>query len=76
MPQVGAIVVTPLGKGTIVDTYTLLERVKVKVKLNDGTEDLIQYQVEDIQVTGDIDPTYERLTEEIHHNINPEILAD
>ena len=76
MPQVGAIVVTPLGKGTIVDTYTLLERVKVKVKLNDGTEDLIQYQVEDIQVTGDIDPNYERLTEEINHNINPEILAD
>lgn len=67
MPQVGAIVITPVGKGIVIDTYTLLERVKVKVRLSDGTDDLIQYQIEDIKITGDIDPAYEKMNTE---NIN------
>lgn len=67
MPQVGAIVVTPVGKGTVIDSYTLLERVKVKVRLSDGTDDLIQYQVEDIKITGEIDPKYEKVNTE---NVN------
>lgn len=67
MPQVGAIVITPVGKGIVIDTYTLLERVKVKVRLSDGTDDLIQYQIEDIKITGDIDPAYEKVNAE---NIN------
>ena len=40
MPQVGTIIITPKGRGTIVDTYTLLERVKAKVRLEDNTDDL------------------------------------
>jgi len=39
MPELGAIVITPEGKGTIVETYTLLEKVKVRVRLKDNTED-------------------------------------
>ncbi len=66
MPQVGSIVVTPLGRGTIIDSYTLLERVKVKIKLKDGTDDIVQYQVEDIQTTGEIDPAYAKLNEDEH----------
>lgn len=67
MPQVGAIVITSLGKGTVVDTYTLLERVKVRVKQkNDGSDDCSQYKVEDIKITGDIDPAYEKLVDDSH----------
>lgn len=66
MPQIGSIVVTPLGKGTVTDSYTLLERVKVKVKLKDGTEDYLQYQVDDIEITGDFDASYARFYENNH----------
>lgn len=58
MPQVGEYVMTEYGRGTIVDTYTLLERVKVKVKLEDGTEDYMQYQIDEIKPTGQINPSY------------------
>lgn len=60
MPQVGAIAITPEGKGTIIDTYTLLEMVKVKVSLKDGSHDLFQYKVDEIKITGDIDPSYQK----------------
>ena len=66
MPQIGNIVVTPLGRGTVTDSYTLLERVKVKVKLKDGTEDYLQYQVDDIEITGDFDSSYARYYEDNH----------
>lgn len=76
MPQTGAVVVTPLGRGTVVDSYTLLERVKVKVKLKDGTDDLVQYQVQDIQLTGDMDPDYARFYEDNHHHDDVTKLED
>ena len=58
MPEVGTIVVTQMGRGTVVDAYTLIETVKVKVKLSDGTEDLINFKVADIELTDEIDPEY------------------
>ena len=60
MPTVGAIVMTPQGKGVIIDTYTLLERVKAKVRLKDGTEDIFQFQANEITATGKFDPAYQR----------------
>ncbi len=60
MPNVGDIVTTPQGRGIIVDTYTLLERVKAKVKLEDGTEDILQFQVDEIKRTGKYDSSYQR----------------
>ncbi len=63
MPQVGAIAMTPEGRGTIIDTYTLLERVKVKVRLKDGTDDVFQYCINDIELTGKIDPSYQKIIE-------------
>ena len=60
MPQVGAIVKTPQGRGTIVETYTLLETVKVKVRLKDGTDDLFQFKIRDIKITGDFDSSYQK----------------
>ncbi|TJX13200.1 stage 0 sporulation protein [Tissierella creatinini] len=70
MPQTGSIVITPLGRGTVINSYTLLERVKVKVKLKDGTDDLVQYQIHDIQTTGEIDPAYAKLIEDDHHDVS------
>ncbi len=60
-PQAGSIVITPMGKGIILDTYTLLERAKVKVRLEDGTDDIFQYQLDEMEITGDIDPSYDRI---------------
>ena len=61
MPQVGSIAITPMGRGIIIDTYTLLERAKVKVRLKDGTDDILQYQIDELEITGEIDPGYERI---------------
>lgn len=61
IPQIGSVAITPMGKGVIIDTYTLLERAKVRVRLKDGTEDIFQYQLDELEITGDIDPAYERI---------------
>lgn len=70
IPQTGSIVITPLGRGTVTNSYTLLERVKVRVKLKDGSDDLVQYQIDDIQTTGEIDPAYAKLIEDEHHDVS------
>src|SRR5690606_35151933 len=76
-PETGAIVITPMGKGTVVNSYTLLERVKVKVKLEDGTDDLLQFQISDIEITGDIDPAYVKINDDYHEiHDHAEILSD
>lgn len=61
MPQVGAIAITKDGKGTIVNSYTLLERVKIRVRLEDDTDELLYYQVDEIELTGEINPAYDRV---------------
>ena len=61
MPQVGAIAITKDGKGTIVDSYTLLERVKIKVRMEDDTDELLYYQIDEIELTGEINPSYDRI---------------
>ncbi len=61
IPQIGSVAITPMGKGVIIDTYTLLERAKVRVRLKDGTEDIFQYQLDELEITGEIDPAYERI---------------
>lgn len=76
MPQVGSIVITEEGKGTIVDTYTLLEKVKVRVRLKDNTDDLLYFLVKDITDTGEIDPSYERLIEANSEKVDTKVLED
>ncbi len=63
IPPVGTIAITPEGTGTIVETYTLLEMAKVKVKLEDDTEDIFSYNLDDIQITDEIDPEYQKVIE-------------
>lgn len=76
IPQIGSIVVTPMGRGTVVNSYTLLERVKVRVKLKDGTEDIIQFQVNEIETTGEIDPEYQKIVEIVNDDHNIDELID
>lgn len=76
IPQIGSIVVTPMGRGTVVNSYTLLERVKVRVKLKDGTEDIIQFQVNEIETTGEIDPEYQKIVEVVNDDHNIDELID
>ncbi len=73
MPQIGAIVNTPEGRGTVVETFTLLEKVKVKVRLKDNTDDLLYFQVKDIEDTGEVDPAYEKIVETVAEVIDEEI---
>ncbi|HFL3828417.1 TPA: stage 0 sporulation family protein [Clostridioides difficile] len=70
MPTVGTIVITPEGKGTVVSTYTLLEMVKVKVRLEDDTEELFNHRIDEIIITKEKDPQY---TDEIHDIVEGEI---
>ncbi len=58
MPNIGDVVETPAGRGTIVYTYTLLETVKVRVELEDDSQDIFKYPIKDIKVTGERDTLY------------------
>ncbi|WIV12315.1 stage 0 sporulation family protein [Proteiniborus sp. MB09-C3] len=49
LPSIGSIVMTPNGKGIVVETNTLLEIAKVKVKLPDDTEDIIPFVIDEIK---------------------------
>lgn len=49
LPSIGSIVMTPNGRGIVVETNTLLEMVKVKVKLPDDTEDIVPFSIEEIK---------------------------
>ena len=49
MPRVGKDVITPDGRGTVVENNLLRERVKVKIMLPDGTFDLRDYPLGEIK---------------------------
>ncbi len=59
MPEVGAIIKAPDGTGVVISSYTLLQKVRAKVKLADGTEDIFQYGVDEIELTGEYDSCYQ-----------------
>ncbi|SHD76150.1 conserved protein of unknown function [[Clostridium] ultunense Esp] len=70
MPTVGTIVITPEGKGTIIDTYTLLEMVKVKVRLDDDTEELFNHKIDEIIITNERDPQYAQEVEDVEEDFD------
>lgn len=76
IPAVGSIVLTPEGKGTVIETFTLLQMVKVRVKLEDDTEELVNYKVDEIILTDEKDPDYEVEEEDIDDIENIENLED
>ena len=60
MPEVGTIVLTPAGAGTIIETYVLLEMIKVKVRLEDDTEDIFNHRVDEVIITDEKNGSYFR----------------
>ncbi|WP_425446831.1 PSP1 domain-containing protein [Dethiothermospora halolimnae] len=50
MPEVGSVVNTPRGKGIVTDTSTLLEMVKVKVKADDDSEEIVPFVLDEINM--------------------------
>lgn len=58
MPELGQVAITPDGPGIVVYTYTLLETVRVRVKLEDGSEDLLKYPISELEFTGKKDLSY------------------
>lgn len=60
MPSVGAIIKTEDGTGVVISSYTLLQRVRAKIKLADGSDDIFQYELDEIELTGKYDPNYQR----------------
>lgn len=72
MPTVGTVVMTPEGRGTVVEVFTIIEMVKVKVKLEDDSEDLFNYKVDEIIITQERDPQCED-NEETQLNSDNEI---
>ncbi len=53
MPEVGVKVLTPMGKGIIIDTYILLQMLKVKVHLEDDTEEIFNYRIDEVILEGE-----------------------
>lgn len=60
MPKLGTIVKTEKGIGTVVSTYTLLEKVKVRVKLEDKSEEIFLFSLKEIEDTGKADKSFEK----------------
>ena len=65
MPEIGQIIETELGEGVVVDRQTIQSKVKAKVKLEDGTEDLLYFDLKEIQITDKFDPSYKKAEEKI-----------
>lgn len=65
IPPVGMIVETEEGRGTIIDSYVLLELVKVKLATADGIEEIRTYSVNDVKVTKEKDMKYYRESDDI-----------
>ncbi len=49
LPNIGTKVKTPKGIGRVVDTATLLEIVKVRLKTEDDTEEVIPFSIDEIE---------------------------
>lgn len=49
MPKIGYHVKTSLGPGEVVDTNTLTEFVKVKIKIDEETEEILPFHVDEIE---------------------------
>lgn len=64
MPEVGVIVLTPEGPGTIIDTYVLLEMIKIKVRLEDDTEEVFNHRVDEVIITTERNVQYFRERQE------------
>lgn len=58
LPRMGTVVITEDGRGPIVGRETLQEVIKVRVKLEDDTEEIRSYPVSEVEVTREVDKRY------------------
>lgn len=58
MPRLGTVIISDVGRGPIIGKDTLSETVRVKVTLDDGTEEIRTFPVEDVEVTRQVDKRY------------------
>lgn len=65
IPPVGMIVETEEGRGTVIDSYVLLELIKVKLATADGIEEIRTYSIKDVKVTKEKDMKYYRESDDI-----------
>jgi hypothetical protein len=52
MPRANREVITPDGRGTVIDNNVITEKTKVRILLSDGTPDLREYHFTDIRKPG------------------------
>lgn len=52
MPRTNREVITPDGRGTVIDNNVITEKTKVRILLSDGTPDLREYHFTDIRKPG------------------------
>lgn len=72
-PIVGSVVKTPDGEGEVVENNILLEKVKVRIKINADEFDIIPYSISDIElVSGEFEHT-EISEEEIKRELVKEV---
>lgn len=73
-PTIGSIVKTPDGKGEVVENNILLEKVKVRIKINSDEFEIVSYPITEIQlVTGEFehnDFSEEELKKEISKGVD------
>lgn len=50
MPRINSEVITPQGRGIVVENKIILEKVKVKVTQEDGVVDLLEFPLKDIEI--------------------------
>lgn len=58
LPRQGTVVITQDGKGPIIGKETLSETVRVKVTLEDGTEEIRTYPIAECEVTRQVERRY------------------
>lgn len=49
LPNIGATVSTPEGVGVVYEANPLLETVKVKIKLEDDTEEILSFKIDEVE---------------------------
>lgn len=70
IPEIGTIVITPEGKGTVINTFTLTQMLKIKVRQEDDTDEVFNYRIDEVILTKEIDRRYSQETAEnkVHRN--------
>lgn len=58
IPPLGTIVITEDGKGVVINSDTLKEEIKVRVKVEKDLEDIRTYNIKDVKFTRDFDKKY------------------